>query len=279
MHNDAALRQRLFPYAYNILGSVEDSEDILQNVIIKSLQKSGIENETAYLIRAVINESINFKKRRDRIIKKDVWLPEPYATNEGEGNLESKEILQYSMLVLLERLNINERAVFLLKEAFGYTHQEISTALSMSDQNTRQLLSRAKKKLKERQFYPIHASSQHAGYLEKYITTIRQGDVKTLETMLAGEIQVLADGGADIHVVAQTTTGIAATIELLLYVYNHYQKDFEIIITQVNHQPALLFYSGTKLINCQVFETNSKGKITQIFSVIDPLKLAKIERA
>ncbi len=270
-----ALRKKLFPYAYNILSSREDSEDVIQDVIIKSIQISNIENEIAYLIRAVINASINFKKRRDRVIPQHVWLPEPYVTNAGEEVVESKEILQYSMLVLLENLNVNERAVFILKEAFEYTHQEIAIALSISTESSRQLLSRARKKLKIKRFDAVQATTESISYLEKYISIIRSGNVNALEGMLAQEVQVLADGGANVNVAAQRTTGVHAASELLLYVYNRYQKEFHIKTTEVNHQPALLFYSGDELINCQVFEMDSSGKITRIFSIVDPVKLAK----
>src|SRR5690606_41085913 len=112
--------------------------------------------------------------------------------------------------------------------------------------------------------------------LEQYIVTIRKGDIKTLETMLAEEVQVLADGGSNLNVVAELTSGISATIDLVMYVYHHYQKKFDIVTAEVNHQPALFFYKDKKLVNCQVFEIDSNNKIKSIFSVIDPLKLADL---
>lgn len=280
MNEWTTLRKTLLPYAYNILGSIDDSQDVLQNVFIKVQGKNNIQNERAYLIKAVINESINFKKRRDKSIDQKVWLPEPFATNDGELHVETKEILHYSMLVLMESLSVKERAVFLLKEAFGYAHDEISEVLSISADNSRQLLARGKKKLKTRKADAIKSTkNQNLGHLEKYITTIRNGDIKTLESMLAEEVQVLADGGANLHVVAELTSGISATIDLVMYVYNHYQKDFEIITAEVNHQPALFFYKDGELINCQVFEIDGDDKIKSIFSVIDPLKLAGLPRS
>lgn len=270
------LRKTLLPYAYNILGSIDDSQDVLQNVLIKAQGRTDILNERAYLIKAVINESITFKKRRDKSIDQKVWLPQPFATNDGEVNVETKEILHYSMLVLMESLTIKERAVFLLKEAFSYTHEEIGEVLSISAENSRQLLARAKKKLKARKPDVAKPASQNLTQLEQYIVTIRKGDIKTLETMLAEEVQVLADGGSNLNVVAELTSGISATIDLVMYVYHHYQKKFDIVTAEVNHQPALFFYKDKKLVNCQVFEIDSNNKIKSIFSVIDPLKLADL---
>jgi|SRR5690554_466157 len=272
------LNKKLFPYAYNILGNIDDSQDVIQDVLIKFNEKevSTISNQNAYLIKAVINQSINLKKKNDRERQQKITLPEPIVTNQGENKIELDEILNYSMLVLLDTLNTKERAVFLLKEAFDYEHDEIADILEISIENSRQILTRAKKKLKLRKPNITTSSTKDRKYLEKYVETIRKGDVKTLEQMLSDEVQVLADGGNNLNVVAQLTSGIEDTVKLMTYLYEYYQKDFEIKIEEINHQSALLFYKGTTLINCQIFELNPNGKIANIFSVVDPDKLMKI---
>ena len=272
------LTKKLFPYAYNILGNIDDTQDVIQDVLIKFNEKdaSTISNQNAYLIKSVINQSINLKKKNDRERQQKITLPEPIITNQGENKIELDEILNYSMLVLLDTLNTKERAVFLLREAFDYEHDEIAEILEISIDNSRQLLTRAKKKLKLRKPNIITSSKKDRKYLEKYVETIRKGDVKTLEQMLSGEVQVLADGGSKLNVVAQMTSGIENTVKLMTYLYEYYQKDFEIKIEEINHQSALLFYKGTTLINCQIFELNVDGKIANIFSVVDPDKLMRI---
>lgn len=272
------LNKKLFPYAYNILGNIDDSQDVIQDVLIKFREKdiSSISNQNAYLIKAVINQSINLKKKKDRERQQKITLPEPIVTNQGENKIELDEILNYSMLVLLDTLNTKERAVFLLKEAFDYEHDEITDILEISVENSRQLLTRAKKKLKLRKPEIATSSAKDRKYVEKYVETIRKGDVKTLEHMLSNEVQVLADGGSKLNVVAQLTSGIEDTVKLMTYLYDYYQKDFEIKIEEINHQSALLFYKGTTLINCQIFELNADGKIANIFSVVDPDKLMGI---
>lgn len=272
------LTKKLFPYAYNILGNIDDTQDVIQDVLIKFNEKdaSTISNQNAYLIKSVINQSINLKKKNDRERQQNITLPEPIITNQGENKIELDEILNYSMLVLLDTLNTKERAVFLLREAFDYEHDEIAEILEISIDNSRQLLKRAKKKLKLRKPNIITSSKKDRKYLEKYVETIRKGDVKTLEQMLSGEVQVLADGGSKLNVVAQMTSGIENTVKLMTYLYEYYQKDFEIKIEEINHQSALLFYKGTTLINCQIFELNVDGKIANIFSVVDPDKLMRI---
>lgn len=272
------LNKKLFPYAYNILGNIDDCQDVIQDVLIKFNEKevSSISNQNAYLIKSVINQAINLKKKNDRERQQKIVLPEPIVTNQGESKIELDEILNYSMFVLLDTLNTKERAVFLLKEAFDYEHDEIAEILEISAENSRQILTRAKKKLKLRKPEIATSSAKDRKYLEKYVSAIRKGDVKTLEQMLSDEVQVLADAGSKLQVVAELTSGVDNTIKLMTYVYENHQKDLEIKIEEINHQSALLFYRGTTLINCQIFELNPDGKITSIFSVVDPEKLMKI---
>lgn len=272
------LNKKLFPYAYNILGNIDDCQDVIQEVLIKFNEKEGcsISNPNAYLIKSVINQAINLKKKNDRERQQKIVLPEPIVTNQGESKIELDEILNYSMFVLLDTLNTKERAVFLLKEAFDYEHDEIAEILEISVENSRQILTRAKKKLKLRKPEIATSSVKDRKYLEKYVSAIRKGDVKTLEQMLSDEVLVLADAGNKLQVIAELTSGIDNTIKLMTYVYENHQKDLEIKIEEINHQSALLFYRGTTLINCQIFELNPYGKITSIFSVVDPEKLMKI---
>ena len=144
------LNKKLFPYAYNILGNIGDCQDVIQEVLIKFNEKEGcsISNPNAYLIKSVINQAINLKKKNDRERQQKITLPEPIVTNQGESKIELDEILNYSMLVLLDTLNTKERAVLLLKEAFDYEHDDIAEILEISVENSRQILTRAKKKLK-----------------------------------------------------------------------------------------------------------------------------------
>ncbi|MPS74984.1 MAG: sigma-70 family RNA polymerase sigma factor [Chryseobacterium sp.] len=272
------LSKKLFPYAYNILGNIDDCQDVIQDVLIKFNEKQvrSVCNPNAYLIKMVINQAINLKKKNNRERQQKIVLPEPIVTNQGESTIELDEILNYSMFVLLDTLNAKERAVFLLREAFDYGHEEIAEILEISVENSRQVLTRAKRKLKLRKPEIAISSAKDRKYLEKYVSAIRKGDVKTLEHILSDEVQVLADAGNKLQVIAGQTSGIDNTIKLMTYVYENHQKDLEIKIEEINHQSALLFYRGTTLINCQIFELNPDGKITSIFSVVDPDKLMKI---
>jgi RNA polymerase sigma factor (sigma-70 family) len=271
-------QRTLFPYAYNILGSSEDARDAIQDVMVKYIAsaKKDLENEAGYLIRGVINQSINIKKRKQRMAGDPLWLPEPVATEKADTNINRDEIISYSMLVLLEHLNPKERAAFILKEAFDYSHEDIAQTLSMTVENSRKLLSRAKQKLgdikESREEAPLNASA----YLNNYIAVIRNGDIKSLEKMLSEEVAIATDGGGKIKIVSELSTGIQATMDLVLYVYNTYQQALNITPTQINHQPALLFHEGDQLISCQVFELEDNSRIRRIYSIVDPEKLKNI---
>lgn len=273
-------QNQLFPYAYNILGSVDDALDVIQDVMEKRLAGVGgvPENERAYLIKSVINRAINLKNRNKRISGDEVWLPEPVATESADTDLKKQEIISYSMLVLLEHLNARERAVFILKEAFDYSHEEIAATLSITKENSRQLLSRAKRSLArtDRVEKPTITSASQPS-LETYVHCIAHGHVEQLTQLLAEEIAVKADGGKKMQVVAELTRGRQPAAALLMYLYLQYQHRYRMAMYTVNHQPALLFYDGNHLVNCQVFEWDSQqAKIRNIFSVVDPDKLRRI---
>ena len=282
--NMEAYQKILFPYAYNILGSVEDAKDAVQEVLTNQLaaEKEGIVNEKNYLIRSVINLAITTKNRNKRIARpSEVWLPEPVATDDAaDRNLYLKDILSYSLLVLMEKLNATERAVFILKESFDYSHQEIAEVLSITEDHSRKLLSRSKTKL----FKPgvaARTQEQHlhtAALLENYIETIRQRDIHKLENMLADDIVLFADGGGKVKVVANTCTGAAAVAQVVLRAYHTYQSKSRILFTWINYQPAFLYYNKGRLVACQVFDIAlSSSKILQINTILDPEKLKNLQ--
>ncbi|HTI08124.1 MAG TPA: sigma-70 family RNA polymerase sigma factor [Puia sp.] len=264
----------LFPYAYNILGSAEDAKDAVQDVLYKHLSggQKEVDNEKAYLIKAVINQSINIKEKNKKIRYGDEWLPEPIATEETDKAIRLNDIAAYSLLILLEKLNPKERAVFILKEGFGYAHEEIAEVLSATVENSRQLLSRARRKLDaDKQVSRLEKPRQLL--LQQFLQAVRDKDIHTLEHLLTEDIQYSADGGGAIKVVAKHCSGIKEVIDLLFLVYTRFQATATVVPTVVNHQPAFLYYRKEQLFLCQIFGFSSDGKISQINNVVDPQKL------
>ncbi len=186
-------RNLLISYAYNILGSYEEAKDVVQDAYLKILDTDlgNIENKKAYLIRTVINSSINRKKRQQKLIQQypGEWLPEPVATERADTAINRKEILSYSLMVLLEKLNTKQRAVFILKEAFDYDHKEIAAVLDLTEENSRKIFSRALQQLKE----PGSTNNKKIPdcYLDKYVEVISKADTKQLERLLKNDVMAL----------------------------------------------------------------------------------------
>lgn len=268
----------LFPYAYNILGSAEDAKDAVQDVIFNylSADRKDIENEKGYLVRSVINQSINIKNKNKRISYGDNWLPEPVATESADRNTNLREIASYSLLILLEKLTPKERAVFILKEAYHYSHDEIASILNGTVEQSRKLLSRAKAKLPESVSMET-APKTSTKLLEKYMHAIRGSDMKELENLLTDDIAFYADGGTTVNVYKKMAVGSEEVAGLLQYVYDRYDKDLRMVAAEINHEPALLYYRNDELVACQVFSVDGE-KISRISNVLDPKKLAYLSK-
>lgn len=267
-----SLHKKLLTYAYNITGSYEDARDLVQDVLEKYIRidKTHVENESNFLVRSVINHALNFKKRQSRISGYGVWLPEPVATEGADKKLVAEDTARYSMLVLMEKLTPRERGVFVLKEGFDYTHEEIADVLSITVENSRKLLSRAREKLEHRNFSGGAVASP--GTLAHFVAALQDGDTKAVEGLLTEDITLAADGGAKVKVVAGTTTGITQAAQQVLYVYHRYLKGLTSRLTTVNHQPALLYAHGDRVISCIIFDM-AGNKVRRIYSMVDPQKL------
>lgn len=270
-----SIHKQLLTYSYNIVGSYEDAKDLVQDAIEKYiiLDKSHIQNETNYLIKSVINHSINFKQRKARAARYGTWLPEPVVLESADSRLIRENTAGYTLLVLMEKLNARERAVFILREAFDYSHDEIADVLDITNDNVRQIYVRAKRTLR----VPWSANGNiKRGALDEYINAIVNGDVKKLEKLLADDVRVYADGGTKVKVVADFVTGAREAIQLLLFVYRCYKQNYTRKQMVINNQPALCFYDKKRLIVCQVFGL-SGSKIANVYTIMDATKLKNID--
>lgn len=271
---------RLLTYAYNITGSYEDSQDLVQDVIEKyiSLDKSEIRNETNFLIKSTINHAINFKNRHSKKLVYGEWLPEPLSFENAENKLIKEQTARYTLLVLLEKLNARERAVYILKEAFEYSHQEIAETLDISVENSRKLLSRAGKQLQDIKYKPDSLNtSVHTDILQQYQRALSEGDVPNIEKLLIDEIRLSADGGKRVRVIKAVEVGKTATAQLLAYVQQQFLGKKPHTFHIFNHQPAICFWQDNRIYNCHVLDIDSEGMIREIYSIVDPEKLKRLQ--
>ncbi|AZB16478.1 MULTISPECIES: sigma-70 family RNA polymerase sigma factor [Chryseobacterium] len=270
----------LLTYAYNITGSYEDSQDLVQDVIEKyiSLDKSEIRNETNFLIKSTINHAINFKNRHGKKMVYGEWLPEPLSFENAENKLIKEQTARYTLLVLLEKLNARERAVYILKEAFDYSHQEIAETLDISVENSRKLLSRAGQQLQDIKYEPDSVNiSVHADILQQYQLALSEGDIPNIEKLLTDAIKLSADGGKRIRVIKAVEVGKSATAQLLAYVQQQFLGKKPHSFHIFNHQPAICFWQDNRIYNCHILDIDANGMIREIYSIVDPEKLKRLQ--
>jgi RNA polymerase sigma-70 factor (ECF subfamily) len=180
-----AHRPRLFWLAYRLLGSASEAEDAVQDLYLRlhAADSALIESLPAWLTKVVTNLCLNrlTSARARREVYPGPWLPEPVLTDDRtlgpQETAEQRESVSIALLSLMEQLSPTERAAFVLREAFAYTHFEIAEILEMSEANARQLYRRAKQRLGEprQRFQPDRA--QWRRLVDRFFTAASAGDV------------------------------------------------------------------------------------------------------
>ena len=198
-----ALHPRLFRVAYRIVGSSSEAEDIVQEVWLRwqVTDRTVVEDPPAFLAKTSAHLAINVaqsaRSRREAYI--GPWLPEPVDTSaDPQLGAERGEALELAVLLLLEKLTPTERAAFVLREVFDYSYEQIASILQLSEANTRQLVSRARKHLASQRREPV-SSSAHRRLLEAFLVASQKGDLAVLERLLASDVVSYSDGSGVVH--------------------------------------------------------------------------------
>jgi len=272
------LRHSLTLYAYNILGSYEEAKDVVQDVYLKMTQvdSNSVRDKKLYMIRMAINLAIDQKRKQQKHRSEypGQWLPEPVATENPESSIFRKQILSYSVMVLLEKLDPKQRAVFILKEAFDYDHEEIAELLGITTENSRKILSRARNDLKAS---TTPDSQVQQALVQQYITILEQGDIKALEKLLTEQITVLSDGGGKVTAFINPVHGVRSVTALLQGLFKKGYNKAHSELRWVNHQPALFYFHDGELVTVQIFSIVN-GQFDQIYYVRNPDKMAAVKK-
>ncbi|MEV0080205.1 RNA polymerase sigma-70 factor [Nocardia neocaledoniensis] len=195
-----AHRRLLFATAYRMLGTVTDAEDVLQDAWLKwnDTDRTAVEHPKAYLVRAVTNLALNrlTSARVTREAYVGPWLPEPVLTSPDIAeDTALADTVSTAMLVVLETLTPVERAVFLLREVFGYSHAEIATALERPEPTVRQIAHRAKNHVRSRRPRFDTDKAARARVTEQFMAACAGGDLNALMDLLAPDVTCWSDGG------------------------------------------------------------------------------------
>jgi RNA polymerase sigma-70 factor (ECF subfamily) len=197
-----AHRGLMFAIAYRMLGTIADAEDAVQDAWLRwsAASRADVADPRAYLARIVTNTALNRLRsagsRREACV--GPWLPEPLLTEAGPDAAERAELAEsvsVAMLVVLESLTPEERAVFVLREVFGFEHAEIGAALGRSAPAVRQLAHRAREHVQARRPRFDVDWNQQREVTERFLAAAAGGDIEGLMTVLAPDVTLLTDGG------------------------------------------------------------------------------------
>ncbi len=272
----------LFPYIYNIVGSVDDALDVAQESVIKFLKidQKSIENPRSYLIKIAINQAINFKSlaRHQREKYPGTWLPEPVQTGvETFHDVDREKIITYSLMVLLEKLSGRERAVYILKEIFHYTHEDISQTLNITVENSRQILRRSKKKISQ-DVYNTQIKTSNRPFIHSFIQALNSTNFKSLEQLLIDDITIETDHGGKASAARNTIYGSQNVIKFIKGLALKYYKDLEAEVTEINHAPGIIFRSRETVQTIIQFEM-VQNRVKRMFIMRNPDKFKGVEKA
>jgi RNA polymerase sigma-70 factor, ECF subfamily len=278
------LRPLLFTIVYEILGSATESDDVLQDSYLRwaDVDLGTVRDTKSYLAQLVTRQALNAlrastRRREDYI---GPWLPEPLLLDEHDASADVvlAESVSMAMLVLLETLTPDERAVFVLREVFGFDYDEIAGAVSKSTATVRQVAHRAREHVhaRRKRFEPVDAATT-AEITEQFMTAAATGDMEGLLSMLAPDAIWTADSGGKASAARRPVVGADRVAKAIIGIFRLGQKlpDVRIQTAVYNSAPAVIVYSADHLEGVFLIEVID-GKITHFYAMRNPDKLAGI---
>jgi RNA polymerase sigma-70 factor (ECF subfamily) len=274
-----ALRGRLFGLAYRMLGSRAEAEDLLQEAYIRWHQadRGQIENPEAWLVttttRLAIDRLRRLKTEREAYV--GPWLPEPIVSHAPppDSDLSLAEDLSIAFLTMLERLAPEERAAFLLHDVFDIGYPAIATVLDRSEAACRQVVHRARERVRgdRKRFETTDAA--RAALLRKFTAALEARDERTLLTLFAPDATWTADGGGKTAASPRPVVGAELIVKLVLGLREKFWAEDRVLESAtVNGESGLRVRDGDRLIAALAIETDGE-RIVNVYAVVNPDKL------
>ncbi len=274
-------RSLLFTVAYEMLGSAADAEDVLQESWLRwaAVDQAEVRDPRAYLVRLVTRQALNqlrtVSRRREDYVGE--WLPEPLLTTpDVADDVELAESVSIAMLTVLETLAPTERAVFVLREVFDVSYEEIAEAVDKSPAAVRQIAHRSRDHVAARRPRIAVARSEHERVLERFVAALNTGDMQQLMDVLAPDVVSVADGGGRVRGAARRP--IVGADNLARYLLGGIAKSgvsFVMSPMWLNGQPGVRVEVGGQLA-AAVSVTVEGGRVTRVYSIANPDKLARL---
>jgi RNA polymerase sigma-70 factor, ECF subfamily len=284
--DDVQLRPLLFSIAYRMTGSVTEAEDLVQEAFLRvhDAEQRGteIESPRAYACAVVTRLSIDHLRsarvRREQYVGE--WLPEPIVSDRAADPAQQAELadsLSMAFLVLLERLSPPERAVFLLRDVFGYGYDEIAALIGKSEVNCRQLAVRARQRIRDGE--PRFESSVEQRWMiaERFFAAVEVGDTDALADLLAADVVMYADGGGRAPARRSPVRGAVAAARLLDSLGRRVRDDHMVMtLVDVNGQPGAIAGdeagNNVAVLSLDIVD----GRVHAVRAVVNPDKLAHL---
>lgn len=272
-------RGRMFGLAYRMLGSVAEAEDAVQDAYLRWDRADDITHPDAWLTKVVTNLCLNrltaARATREQYVGS--WLPEPVPTD-ALGPMETAEqrdSVSLALLTLLERLTPAERAVFVLREAFGYSHGEVAQVMELSEANCRQLYRRATQHLAQRRTRFQPSREQRERLASRFLAAAQHGDLRGLEELLAEDVTSWADSGGTQAMARRPVVGRDKVGRYFVGGWRKVPEGITFTSAEVNGQTAFVAWLSGTVMAVIALEFDGE-RIADVTIVANPAKLSRL---
>src|SRR5215207_2897706 len=276
-----------FAIAYRMLGRVTEAEDVVQEALLRVHRALEAGEQIAsprgfvatVTTRLAINELRSARARREEYVGE--WLPEPIITDGHDDparHAEMADSLSLALLVLLESLSPEQRAVLLLHDVFDYDHAQIAQIIGKSEDNVRQLATRARRHVDQRRPRFQTTREQREELARRVFQAAEQGDLSGLEALLAHDVELTGDGGGKVPALARTLRGrnrVARTLIDWLRLNTRLPGGW-LRPVEVNGGPGVLYLDAQQRLLAVVALEAAGGQVTSISAILNPDKLARL---
>lgn len=277
------LRPLLFTIAYEILGTATESDDVLQESYLRwaEVDLATVTDTKAYLAKLVTRQALNALRAESRRREDYVgpWLPEPLLLDDRDGAADAvlAESVSMAMLVVLETLTPDERAVFVLREVFGFSHDEIASAIGKSGSAVRQMAHRAREHVQSRRkrFEPVDPQLSME-VTARFFAAASTGDMDTLLEVLAPDVVWTADSAGKRSAARRPVSGAVAVARLVMGLVRMGGESARVEPAMFNNSPALKLYLGDSFEGVITVEIVD-GRITHFYAMRNPDKLTGVD--
>ena len=272
-------RGLLFTIAYEMLGSLTDAEDVVQETWLRwsGADHEEIRDPRAYLVRIVTRQALNrlrtLARRREDYVGD--WLPEPLVTSDDvAADVELAEGVSLAMLTVLETLTPAERAVFVLREVFDTPYEEIARAVDKSPAAVRQIAHRARDHVADRRPRMVVTAAEQQEVVERFLQAIRGGDLDGLLAVLAPDVVAITDGGGIVPAGRGPVHGALRVARFFIATAN--TGRFVASAVSLNGSPGTRIDTDAGIDSALGFAIEG-GRITRIYAIRNPNKLAGLD--